>query len=376
MNRRWTPQEAWAWWDSRPWMMGLNYVPSCTPGYNMYQEDTREEAMKTVLPELDLMQEIGFNSVRLSLRLQWWVLDGDKNLDFLDELFEEFHKRGMGVVPILGNDCVGYGRPADINFHRPHGPEKFDLGFHSGHASSPFTGGTEQMYGWSHWDDDEYRKVCYDWVHAMMKRFSQDPRIDMWDMWNEPGMTNRGGLSIPYLQDVFEIARCYDPIAPLTACVWDYPDGYGVDKRAQLEEVARVAIDLSDIITFHSYLDFDKVQAEVRMLEREKRPIANTEWLHRIQDNFVQDNLPFYFEKKIGSYHWGLVAGNSQHYLPWDNIRNNPKLDYTRWQHDIIRQDGKTPYDPEEIALFKKFGAMKDQAGAKEARPTFFEAKK
>ena len=364
MNRRWTPEEAWEWWDKKTWLMGLNYVPSCQPGYNMWQEDTREEAMKVVLPELDLMQELGFNSVRLSLRMIWWVLDGEKHLDFMDEFFDECRKRGIGVVPILGNDCVNFGRPADPSFKRPHGPEKFDLGYHGGHASSPFMGGVEDMVGWSYWDDDEYRGLCYDWVRAMFKRFAKDPRIDIWDMWNEAGMSNRHGLSIPYLKKVFEIGRSYDPIAPLTACCWEYPEDYGVDMRAQIEEVQRVAIDLSDIVSFHCYLAFDKVQNTIKMLEREERPIMNTEWLHRIYDNFVQDQLPLYFEKKIGSYHWGLVAGNSQHYLPWDNIRGNRNLDYTRWQHDIIRQDGKTPYDPEEIALFKKYGAMKEKAGS------------
>ena len=47
----------------------------------------------------------------------------------------------------------------------------------------------------------------------------------------------------------------------------------------------------------------------------------------------------------------------------------NPALDYTRWQHDIIRQDGVTPYDPAEIKLFCEYGSRKNEAGGKEVRP-------
>ena len=128
---------------------------------------------------------------------------------------------------------------------------------------------------------------------------------------------------------------------------------------AQLTEIERLAIDLSDIVSFHQYSNFPEVKATIAMLEREKRPMANTEWLHRIFHNTVEDNLPLYHDKKIASYHWGLVAGNSQHYLPWDDIKGRPDLDYTLWQHDIFRQDGVTPYDPREIELFRKYGAMK-----------------
>ena len=368
MKRRWTPEEAWQWWDARPWIMGINYVPSCTPGLSIWQPDTREDALKVVRPELDLLQELGFNSVRMFIGMNWWVLDGDAHLDFLDEFLDELKKRGIGMMPVIGNDCVNFGRPKDPTIRRPVGPQKFDLGYHSGHANSPFTGEKEEV-GWTYWDEEEYRGLCIGYLEAMFRRFGQDPRIDIWDIWNEPGNSNRHGLSIPYLKQSFEIARSYDPIAPLTAGCWRYPPNYGIDMRQQLEEIERVAIDLSDIVSFHQYSNFRDVQATVAMLEREKRPMANTEWLHRIFDNFVQDNLPLYFEKKIASYHWGLVAGNSQHYLPWEDIRGRKELDYTRWQHDIFRHDGKTPYDPEEIALFKSLGARKNEAGGKEVRP-------
>ena len=84
-----------------------------------------------------------------------------------------------------------------------------------------------------------------------------------------------------------------------------------------------------------------------------------TEWLNRIWDNFIQDDLPFFHDEKVGSYHWGLVAGKSQFYLPWDNIRSNKDLDFRRWQHDLVDVFG-TPYDPKELELFRELSPRTD----------------
>jgi len=361
MNRRWTKEEAWKWWNEHEWIMGLNYVPSCMPGTSIWQEDTIEEALETVIPEMDLIKETGFNAVRMFLPSSIWVHEREVFWDRLDRIFALLYERGIKVMPVLGNDCVKFGRPDDITIRKPVGKQEFDWGHHGGHADSPFTG-EKVRRGWVYWDEEEYLPLCEEYLHSIFERFGKDERIIMWDMWNEPGNSNRRSMSIPFLQRSFEIARMHDPIAPLTAGVWTYPENYGVDTAAELMEIQRLSIDLSDIVTFHEYENFDRVKTVVSMLEKEGRPMANTEWLHRIFDNFIQDNLPLYFEKKIGSFHWGLVAGHSQHYLPWDEIKGRPGLDYSRWQHDIYRED-HTPYDPAEIAMFKEYGAKKDQAG-------------
>ena len=368
MKRRWTKDEIWKWWDEHDWFMGLNYVPSCMPGTSLWQEDTMEEALETVIPELDLIKELGFNSVRMfGPFFALWVHEGDRFLNRFDTVLDLLDERGIGMMPVIGNDCVNFGRPDDISIRHPAGHEKWDLGHHGGHADSPFIGDKVRR-GWIYWDEEAYRDTCENFIHAMFERFGQDRRIQMWDMWNEPGNSNRGGMSIPWIMRAYEIARSKDPVAPLTACTWKYPPDYGRDPAAQLQEIERLCVDLSDVVSFHQYGDFDSVRATVAMLEREGRPMANTEWLHRIFDNFIEDNLPLYFEKKIASYHWGLVAGNSQHYLPWHDIKGRPGLDYSRWQHDIFRQDGHTPYDEKEIALFREYGQRKGEAGKQSIR--------
>ena len=142
---------------------------------------------------------------------------------------------------------------------------------------------------------------------------------------------------------------------PLTVGVWCYPPNYGVDESVELTPIQRLALDLSDIITFHNYSSIDEVRACVNALEKEGRPMANTEWLHRILGNTILEQLPLYYEKKIGSVHWGLVAGHGQFYLPWEWLKAaRPELDYTLWQHDIFNEDF-TPYDEKEIELFRKY---------------------
>ena len=363
MDRRWTKQEAWQWWNEREWLMGINYVPSCMPGWSIWQEDTLEQALRTVIPELDLMRDIGFNSIRIRLPFEIWAHEGDKFLDRLSFILSLLDERGMGMMARIFSDCVKFGRPDDITIPCPKGYEAWDKGHHGGHADSPFIGDKVRR-GWLYWDEPRYAALCEDFVYALAERFGRDRRIQIWDVWNEPGNSNRGGMSIPMMARTFEILREKDVMQPLTACVWRYPENYGRDMSVQISEIERFAIDLSDIVSFHQYSNIDDVKATIAMLEREGRPMANTEWLHRIQYNYVQDDLPLYYGKKIASYHWGLVAGNSQHYLPWDDIRGREGLDFSAWQHDIFREDGHTPYDPDEIALFRAYGAAKDRAGS------------
>ncbi len=48
---------------------------------------------------------------------------------------------------------------------------------------------------------------------------------------------------------------------------------------------------------------------------------------------------------------WGLVAGKSQTYLPWDSWQR-PYVDHQPavWQHDVFHLDG-TPYREREVEI-------------------------
>lgn len=354
MRRRWTKEEAWAWYRAGAWVMGVNYVPSITfHGAEMWQPDTHDEVMVSVRKELELMRGIGINGVRMGIPFDLWYYERDVLLDRAEALYDEFAAYGIGVMPVLFNDCVGFGKPADITPQFGRGWRTYDIGHHGGAKDNPFTGEKERT-GWIYWDEPDWRPVMEEFLLAVIGRFRTSPNVIAWDLWNEPGNSNRFGMSIPYLKRSFELARSLDPVQPLTAGVWRYPDDYGAADGADVDPVQRLALDESDIVTFHQYDNFDRVKRVVGKLNKEGRPMMCTEWLNRVQDNLIADVLPYFHDEGIGSFSWGLVAGKSQHFLPWDELWQKRELPLWRWQHDLF-DVFHTPYDRAEIELMRSY---------------------
>ncbi len=354
MRDKWTKEQAWNWYNGRPWIMGINYCPSVTAGNELWQDDTHEAVMACVRNEIALMREIGINGVRMFLPFEFWYLQREKFFDRLDELLGELDSAGISLMPVVFNDCVGFDVPRDPTPKLTSGWQPYEIGHHGGHSNNPFVGEKTRI-GWSLWDVPEWRGPMLDYLKSLVSRYGGDGRIYAWDLWNEPGNSNRNEMSRDYLRQAFLAAREMDPIQPLTVGVWRYFP----DREEIFEPIARFALHESDVVSFHMYGNFENMKAVVAYLEKEGRPMLNTEWLNRVLDNMIKDNLPLFHEKRIGSYSWGLVAGKMQHFLPWDELYNNPALPLRRWQHDLF-DVYHTPYDPEEIALMKALRPQKD----------------
>lgn len=361
MKERWSAEQAWKWYKKKPWVMGINYVPSVTlHAVELWQEDTYPEVIKSVRKEFELMEDIGLNGVRMFLPFHIWYHEQERFLDRLDSFLEELAARGITMMPVIFNDCVGV-KPENIMPEMTRGWQPYDIGHHGGHKVNPFMG-DQVSIGWCLWDEPEWRASQEEYLAALLERFRTDERIYAWDLWNEPGNSNRHDRSIPYIKRAFEVARSIDPEQPLTAGPWSYPEDYGINDEVDVEPVQRLALDESDIITFHQYEGIDRVKRVVKQLQKENRPMMNTEWLNRIQDNFIGDNLPLYHEEGIGSYSWGLVAGKSQHFLPWDELWLHRELPLNRWQHDLF-DHFYTPYDREELKLMRKLSPKSEGKG-------------
>ncbi|MCX8183568.1 MAG: 1,4-beta-xylanase, partial [Crenarchaeota archaeon] len=109
--------------------------------------------------------------------------------------------------------------------------------------------------------------------------------------------------------------------------------------------------ELSDVISFHSYDHPDIVRDKIEWLQNYNLPIVCTEFLCRQVGNTFSAILPIFTEYGVGWYFWGLVAGKTQTYLPWESKPGDPQP--AIWQHDLLRPDG-TPYDESEIKLLRK----------------------
>jgi hypothetical protein len=128
-------------------------------------------------------------------------------------------------------------------------------------------------------------------------------------------------------------------LQPLTVGVW----------RKELKTLWDVSVQQSDIISFHNYEGLKSLGEDVQLLEREQRPLLCTEWLRRLEWrkpapepeslSLFHTHLPFFFEKRIGCYQWGLVNGKTQTHVPWGSlegsVRQNPSFGFmiakTRW---------------------------------------------
>src|SRR5215468_11711309 len=96
---RWTPERAHAWYNSQPWLVGANFVPSTAINQlEMWQPETFDPA--TIDRELGYAQSLGFNTVRVFLHDLPWHDNREaffKNVDKFLEISTKHKIRPMIV---------------------------------------------------------------------------------------------------------------------------------------------------------------------------------------------------------------------------------------------------------------------------------------
>jgi hypothetical protein len=74
--------------------------------------------------------------------------------------------------------------------------------------------------------------------------------------------------------------------------------------------------------------------------------------------------LPIALAHRVGAINWGLVAGKSQTYLPWDSWQRPYVITQpTIWFHDVFHADGK-PYRQREAELIRRLTSEANAGGA------------
>lgn len=358
-NGKWSADQANAWWDGRDWVCGFNFLPSTAVNFlELWMADTFDR--ETIERELGLAASVGFNALRVNLHYLVWKHDRDGLIERMGWFLETASAKGIDTVFVPFDDCSFGG------FEPEYGPQPDPVpNLHNSRAvASP---GRAIVMDRSQWQDLEA------FVTDVITTFRDDKRILFWDLYNEPGNLSifsadghaeYDGRLKEHSKDLmvacFDWARQVAPIHPLSVGAWrsQSPDGNGAPYD---NEIDQIALDLSDVITFHAYCERKHAEKCIERLRSYNRPMLNTEWLARHVGSTFLDQLDLYHDNKVGCFNWGLVQGRTQTCFPWPHVQENLEESQEgemTWFHDVFRPDG-TPYDPRETELISRLTGAK-----------------
>ena len=343
---RWTEQQANEWYAQQPWLVGSNYIPATAINQlEMWQADTFDA--KRIDLELGWAESIGLNTMRVFLHDLPWQEDAggfQKRIETFLTIADKHHIRILFVL----FDSVWDPNPHVGQQHTP------TPGVHnSGWVQSPGAAALKDSSQWPRLES---------YVKGVVGAFAKDRRVVGWDVWNEPSNTNVPAYSKDeppnkkeivqqLLPRVFAWAREAGATQPLTSGLWegDYGDA------TKLDAIAKIQFEQSDVLSFHNYGKPSSFKKQIRELQGYRRPVICTEYMARPRGSTFQGILPIAKKDKVGAINWGLVAGKTQTYLPWDSWSKayvgdrQPKV----WFHEIFRTDGQ-PYSQQEVELIRK----------------------
>lgn len=335
---RWSVDRANRWYQAQGWPVGANYITSTAINQlEMFQAGTYDP--RRIDTELGWARFHGLNSVRVFLHDQLWAQDRQAFQLRLAQFVNIAARHRIKPLFVLFDSCWDPQPRAGLQ----HAPKP---GVHnSGWVQSP---GAERL------DDRAYLPTLQAYVTGVLAQFRNDDRVLGWDLWNEPDnpanqyrSTERSDkiqLVANLLPQVFGWARSVNPGQPLTSGVWD---GEWADPSSR-STIANIQLDNSDVITFHSYGKPATFESRIAELTPLGRPILCTEYMARTLGSTVEGILPIAKRHNVGAFNWGLVAGKTQTYFPWDSW-NQPYTSVPKvWFHDLLRPDGR-PFQANEI---------------------------
>ncbi|POX99175.1 1,4-beta-xylanase [Mycobacterium kansasii] len=344
---QWSPDRANTWYQAQERLIGANYITSnAINQLEMFQAETF--APQQIDTELRWARLCGLNSVRVFLHDQLWAQDN-----------RGFQRRLAQFVAIAARHHI---KPLFVFFDSCWDPLP-----HPGPQPEPRPGvhnsGWVQSPGAEHLDDRGYRPVLHDYVTGVLSQFRSDDRVLGWDLWNEPDNPARPYRAVEradkqervaeLLPEVFQWARSVDPSQPLTSGVWH---GQWANPRRR-STICAIQLDNADLVTFHCYGNPAVFESRIAELLPLRRPILCTEYLARPLGSTIGGILPIAKRYNVGAFNWGLVAGKTQTYLPWDSWDHPyptvPKL----WFHDLLYPDGR-PYQDSEIRIMSAVDRM------------------
>lgn len=356
MNK-WSVADAASWQKKYGWLCGFNYLPASSVNWTeMWQAETFDPTQIT--KELKWASDAGYNSLRTNLPYIIWQNDRDGLIHRINQFLDICQNNHISVMLTLMDDC---GFSGDHPYLGPQKSPRENI-HNSQAAASP---GRNLVINKQEWHGiKEY--IC-----DIVETFKNDDRIAIWDLYNEP--SNRAifadigeqiefdsmldDYSYALMEKAFEWVREIHPIQPLTVGAWhiNKDDDTGAFNIFN-HKVDKLALELSDVISYHAYVPYEVMEKIIIDLKKYNRPILCTEWLARHAGSLLLEQLPMLKEQNIGCYQWGLVNGRTQTHLPWPPLQKAMK-DYQKiWFHDVMHGDGRF-YDDKEAELLKKLTA-------------------
>jgi len=354
---RWPIQKAQDWYDKQPWLAGANFTPSTAINQlEMWQADTFDP--ESIDRELGWAASIGMNTMRVFLHDLLWEQDSEGLLERVDLFLDICKKHDIRPMLVLFDSVW--------NPHPKLGkqPEPKPHLHNSGWVQSPHIDVLK---------DPEKVEALEPYVKGVLERFKNDPRILMWDIYNEPGNAgsaygsheakSKDELCLALLEKIFVWFRQVNPSQPLSSGCWE-KEWTG----SEATPLNRFMLEYSDIITFHGYHSLERMKERVESLKPFGRPMICTEYMARTADSTFAEHLPYFKENNIGAVNWGLVAGKTQTQYPWESWKRQFTAEPEVWFHEVFRPDG-SPYDQAEAELFRKLtGKDSDVKAAEETK--------
>jgi len=326
--------------------------------------------------ELRWAAEIGMNTLRVYLHDLVWADDEQGLYSRMDEFLTICQKHGIRPWFVFFDDC---------HFPNPKlGKQPLPVvAYHnSGWVNSP-SRDLAHRYAEGKAKKEEVERLK-NYVQKTMERFKNDDRVLMWELYNEPGRGTSlhggkgesvkkdayiGDKSQQLVYDSWVWAREANPSQPITST----SAGTVGATNIKINEIN------SDIHSIHYYGPADKLEDLIRKYQQDGRPVIVSEWLARTIGSKVQTCLPLMKRMNAGAVNWGFVLGKTETVWPWSSRKDDegnmrsvvreraqgnvvkpgeafPEPDL--WFHDLFRIDG-TPFEQEEIELFKKLAATR-----------------
>ena len=339
---QWSVERAQAWGEKQPWLCGFNFLPSGAVNFlEMWRGDTFDPI--GIERELSWAAAIGFNALRTNLHYLDWLWDRDGLIARVDRFLEIAAGHGLATILTLFDDCEFSGEDPKW------GPQPQPRpGIHNSRAiGSP----GRLLVGKA--EEQPYLRA---YVQDVLARFGADPRVLVWDLYNEPGnrmvfpdaasqrehCASLEPASHALMRAAFAWAREVAPSQPLTVGPWRIGP---IGGEAYDHPIDRDALALSDVVSFHAYCGLDQLRFISGALEGLARPVFCTEWMARGVASRIVDQLPHFRAQKIGAFQWGLVKGRTQTHLPWPGIEVQGA---DEWFHDLLTETGE-PYSHSEL---------------------------